>query len=205
MKLKYTPACSIGLILLLGVAAAHVWGAQREGTEQDMYPRTLEILDVGYELPIEIVAVRNLQRREHWIRDLEIEIKNVSPKPIYGVYLTLFIPDDKGKSGAPCAVDLAYGRFELLHPSEHSSAEDKPIESGQSVIIKVTEPVWRGYEGHLRNDSVLEKTTRRLRIAIVAISFGDGTGFINGGVPYPDRPPTRVRPYQYVRVPIDSK
>ena len=205
MKFKLTFVCSGVLVLLLGNTAAQVCGAQREAIEQNLYPRTLEMLDVGYQLPLEIVAVRHLQKREHWIRDLEIEIKNVSTKPIYGVWLTLSMPDDRGKSGAPCTVDLKYGRSELLHPTEHASAADRPIGPGETAIIKVAELVWMGYESHLTNERVSEEATQKLRAAIVAISLGDGTGFINGGVPYPDRPPTRLRPYQYVRIPIDYR
>jgi hypothetical protein len=204
MKIKHASLCSGGLILLLGIAVAYAWGAQREGIEQDMYPRTLEMLDVGYELPMEIVAIRHLQRKEHWLRDLEIEIKNVSAKSIYGVYFTLSMPDDNAR-GAPTAVGMGYGRFELVHPKERASASDRPIRPSETAIITVPEPEWRGYERHLGNDRVPEEATQKLRIAIVAINLGDGTGFINGGVPYPDRPPTRLRPYQYVRVPIDSK
>lgn len=191
-------------MLLLGITTAHVRGSQREGVEQDIYPRTLEVLDIGYQLPIEIVAVRNLQKRDHWIRDLEIEIRNISAKPIYGIYLTLVMPDDNAR-GAPTAVDLEYGRYEVVHPREHALADDKPIGSGETVILRVAEPRWRGYETHLRSESVSEAATRRLRILIVEIGFGDGTGFINCGVPYPQRPLARPGPQRYVRVPIDSK
>lgn len=204
MKGKHGAICSGVLIMLLGITDASVCGSQRESNEQDIYPRALEMLDVGYELPIKIVAVRNLQRREHWIRDLEIEIKNVSEKPVYGVYLILSMPDDTPR-GVPSAVGMGYGRFELVHPREPASASDRPIRPSETAIITVAEPEWRGYERHLGNDKVPENATQKLRLAIVAINLGDGTGFINGGVPYPDRPPTRSRPYQYVKVPIISK
>jgi hypothetical protein len=196
--------CSGGLILLLGIPTAQVRGTQRESNDGNLAPRTLEILDVGYKLPIEIV-VRNLRKKEHWLRDLELEIKNVSTKPIYGVYFLLLLLDDKGPSGVPVGFSLEYGRSELLHPSLHASAGDKPFGSGETVIIRAEKRVWEGYEMRLANKNVPEQASYNLRMIVTAITFGDGTGFINGGVPYPDRPPTRLRPYQYVRVPIDSK
>lgn len=197
--------CNLGLVLVLCTIAGPVHSAQSESVGQDMYPRTLEVLDVGYQLPIEIVAVRHLQKKEHWIRDLEIEVKNISMKPIYGVWLMLTMPDDKGPSGAPSAVDLVYGRLELLHPKERAYPEDKAIATGDAVILRVDEPRWKGYETHLRSEKVPEAATQRLRAMIVAASFGDGTGFVNGGVPYPNRPPTRFGPQRYVKVTIDSK
>lgn len=39
--------------------------------------RTLHVMDYGYALPIEITTIRNL-RNPHWLRDLEIELKNIS-------------------------------------------------------------------------------------------------------------------------------
>lgn len=196
---------SLILALLIGIAAAHVDAAQSEGNGQDLAPRTLEVLDVGYKLPIEIVAVRNLQKRGHWLRDLELEIKNVSAKPIYEIYFTLFMPDDKGPSGALYGVSLEYGRLELLHPRQRASAGDKPIGKGETALLKVDERLSRGYEHHLANDNVPEQASYNVRLMVLAINFGDGTGFINGGVPYPREPWMNSRPQRYVRIPVDSK
>lgn len=204
MRIRFSSG-SLILALLIGIAAAHVYAAQSEGNGQDLAPRTLEVLDVGYKLPIEIVAVRNLQKREHWIRDLELEIKNVSAKPIYEIYFTLFMPDDKGKGGAPVAVSLEYGRLDLIHPRQRPSAEDKSFGPGETVLLKVSEGLWRGYEYHLASENVPEQVTYRVRLTILAINFGDGTGFINGGVPFPREPWMNSRPQRYVRIPVDSK
>jgi len=125
MKCKHAAVCSGILNLLLAITDTHVCATQSEGDEHNLAPRTLEVLDVGYKLPIEIVAVRNLRKREHWLRDLEIEIKNVSGKPIYGVYFLLLLLNDKGPTGLPVGLYLEYGRSELLLRGEHASASDK--------------------------------------------------------------------------------
>ncbi|MFY9554900.1 MAG: hypothetical protein WAV47_09325 [Blastocatellia bacterium] len=196
---------SLTLLVLIGIAAAQVYAAQSEGNGQDTAPRTLEVLDVGYRLPIEIVAVRNLQKREHWVRDLELEVKNVSTKPIYEIYFTLFLPDDKNNNGASYGVNLQYGRIDLIHPRQRPSTEDKPLGPGKTVLLKVSEGLWGGYEYHLRNENVPEKASYRVRLTILAINFGDGTGFINGGVPYPREPWMESRPQRYVRIPLESR
>jgi hypothetical protein len=205
MKVKSASVCCGVLILLLGIAAAQVSATQRESNDEDLAPRTLEMLDVGYKLPIEIVAVRNLRKKEHWLRDLELEIRNVSAKPIYEVYFTLLLPDDKGHGGLPVGFYLQYGRFELDHPRKHALAGDKPIVSGETVTLRVDEPVWRGYEHHLTDENVLEQASYNVRMIVVTINFGDGTGFINGGAPYPRETPYVARPQRYVRIPADLK
>jgi hypothetical protein len=205
MKCKHAAVCSGMLILLLALGDAQVCAIQSEGDEQNLAPRTLEVLDVGYKLPIEILAVRNLRKREHWLRDLEIEIKNVSGKPIYGVYFLLLLLDDKGPTGLPVGLNLEYGRHGLLHPKVHASAGDKAFGPGETIIIKAAKREWEGYEMRIANWQVPEQASYNLRMIITAITFGDGTGFINGGAPYPVDPPYVARPHRYVRIPADSK
>ena len=42
--------------------------------------RSLYIMHYGYELPIEITGI-NRFHDSHWVRELELEIKNISAKP----------------------------------------------------------------------------------------------------------------------------
>lgn len=205
MKINLYSVRRVSQILLLCVTAVHVFAAQGESNEENLVPRTLEVLDVGYKLPIEIVAVRNLRKKEHWLRDLEIELRNVSAKPIYEVYFLLLLLDDKGPSGIPVGFDLEYGRSELLHPKERASPRDKPFGPRESVIIKADKRVWEGYEIRIVNENVAEQASYNVRMIVVGINFGDGTGFINGGAPYPVDPPYIARPQRYVRIPSDSK
>ena len=193
---------ALALLMILGITSLQICAAQDDAHPSDIVPRTLEVLDIGYNLPIEIVAVRNLQKREHWVRDLEIEIKNISSKPIYHIFFTLYLPDDKGPSGAFGAFHLEYGRPELLHPREHASTEDKPIDPGASALLKVKEGIWKGYEHHLRVDNIAEEATYNVRMTVLGINFGDGTGFTHGGMPYPRKPWMESRPQRYIRIPL---
>jgi hypothetical protein len=163
--------------------------------------RTLERLDVGYQLPVQILAVRNLTAA-HWMRDLEVDVRNVSSKPIYELYLTLFLPDDKDSAGRPYGVSLEYGRLKLIDPDQRPESGDTPIAPGETVVLRVERQLSEGYEDHLRATGVTESSSRRLRLRVVAINFGDGTGFINGGVPYPSQR-LAPRPQRYVRVAVE--
>ena len=186
-------------VLIIGPGFGEIGIAQSEGKEQGTESRTLEILDVGYKLPIEIVAVRNFQSKR-WVEDLELEIKNISNKPMYEVYITLFLPDDKDEDGSLYAMSLEYGRIDLIHPRHRPTPDDKPIAPGQTVLLKFDERLSKGYEHHLMTKSVPEEAGYKVRMIIQTINFGDGTGFINGGAPYPRGPVTVPRPQRYVKI-----
>ena len=198
------PEGSLVLLILVGIITAQVYAAQNEESEQEVVPRTLEVLDVGYELPIEIVSVRNLRKRKHWLRDLEIEIRNVSAKPIYHVSFNLSLPDTKDDRGVSFGLYLQFGRSELLDTREHPSANDKPIGPGEKVIVKVDRQPWLGYENYLIRN-VPEQASYNVRMLVVTINFGDGTGFERGGVPYPKDRGMESRPQRWVRIPLDSQ
>lgn len=163
----------------------------------------MELFDAGYRLPIEIVAIRDFQSK-HWVRDLEVEIRNVSAKPIYEVYIGLLLPDDK-IGNLPLSVTLEYGRIELMNPDNRPLPEDKPIRPGETALLKVDEKLVRGYEHHLQNHNVPEEASYRVHMFIETINFGDGTGFINSGAPYPRDIRIRPRPQRYVRVPVSPE
>lgn len=191
------------LIALLCIAVGQSADLVPESLQRGHNKRTLHVMDYGYALPIEITAVRGLQNA-HWVRDLEVELKNISAKPIYEVYLTLFMPDDSGDRGNPSAITLEYGRFDLIHPVQRPSAEDRPIRPGESVALRVAERARRGYEHHLQNQKIPTASTYKVRMIVLAINFGDGTGFINGGVPYPGDPNAPKPKPVYARVPVES-
>jgi hypothetical protein len=142
-------------ILCIGLAQTGADVILEVPREQDK--RTLHVMDYGYALPIEITAIRNLYRA-HWLRDLEIELKNISNKPIYELYFTLFMPDDRGDAGNPVAVSLEYGRLDLIHPRQRPSADDKPIWPGETALVKVHDQLSRGYERHLRTGNIQPPT-----------------------------------------------
>ena len=189
------------VILCVGIAQTGVDGIV-EG-HRDYGKRTLHMMDYGYALPIEITGIRNFHSA-HWLRDLEMELKNISNKPIYEVYLTLFMPDDKGNGGNPVAVSLEYGRLDLIHPSTLPSTADDPIWPGETAVVKVHEQLSRGYERHVRTGNIQRALSYKVRMAILAINFGDGTGFVNGGVPYPANPNASKPRSVYVRIPVES-
>jgi hypothetical protein len=70
--------------------------------------------------------------------------------------------------------------------------------------MKVDQRMATGYEHHLENQKIEKASTDKVQMAILAINFGDGTGFINGGVPYPGDPGAPKPTLRYVKIPVES-
>jgi len=132
--------------------------------------------------PIEIRKVNNLQG-EHVLRDLEIEVRNVSEKPIYYIRLGLFFPEVK-MNGKTYAIALSYGRLEMVSLHELAGPDDKPLQPGESYVFKVPDPLWKGFDHHLSQINMPAADVHAIKLRLDTISFGDGTGYEAGGVFY---------------------
>jgi hypothetical protein len=127
--------------------------------------------------PVVIHKVRNLQSDE-WHKDLEIEIKNISGKPIYFMLAYLIFPDQPTPSGGQAGIRLVYGDPKRNgHIDRYSNPEDEHLKPGETYVFTIPEIDRKGLavrhkkfpEGN--NNFVLE---------LAIINFGDGTGFIAG-------------------------
>lgn len=126
---------------------------------------------------------------EHWLRDLEIEIKNTGTKPIYFLVLILDTPDIRGPDGNIICLDvLRYGRTDLIEITAPLKQEDVPIKPGETHVFKIAERFVRGFEGLVREDIVPQP--KKIRVEFQNVNFGDGTGFWGGSaapLPHPKR------------------
>jgi hypothetical protein len=132
--------------------------------------------------PIEIRKVNNLQG-EHFLRDLEVEVTNVSKKPIYFIRLFLIFPDVK-MNGKTYGFSLYYGRHDLIDLRELADANDKPLQPSDSYIFKVPDPLWQGLDHHLSQINMPAAAVHAIKFRLDIISFGDGTGYESGGFFY---------------------
>jgi hypothetical protein len=132
--------------------------------------------------PIVIKAVRNLQS-QRLLEDLEIEVKNVSRKPIYYLRLHVSFPD-LVEGGRRYGFDLFYGDARLVKLERLAGSEDLPITPGETYVFKVPESIWKGFDKYESQRSIAESAKSKLQLHALEVSFGDGTGFIHGE-PYP--------------------
>ena len=123
-------------------------------------------------MPLEVRAVRNLQS-ENWLKDLEIEIKNVGRKPIYFVLGYLLFPDDK--SAERVGIRLMYGHG--INAERQSEPADPHLDPGEVYTFKIDEDFQKGFERRTKESPGMYK---KFEFWLTIIGFGDGTSFENG-------------------------
>ena len=120
-----------------------------------------------------------------WYRDFELEVTNISDKPIYFLDLDLVYPEIID-GGAPVAATLRYGRINFIDHHTTPLPSDVPIQPGETYTFKIPEPEQRGWEWHKKNEHTPDP--KKLILQFGSLSFGDGTGYDTlQAVPYPYR------------------
>jgi hypothetical protein len=133
------------------------------------------------DIPVSVVAVRNLEN--DWLKDVEIEVENKSGKPIYFLSVDFMFPDIPRNEGRGYSWTLFFGNSALMQIQNRASSQDLAIESEQRQSLKVTDHLWKGLQYYLESlKGLSNKNARRVVIRIAEISFGDGTGFIGGAI-----------------------
>jgi hypothetical protein len=145
------------------------------GPTQSPDERKVKVRDFK-DMPVELVEVRNLQS-ETWWKDLEIELKNVSKKPIYFLTAYLEFPDDRWGDSF-YGISLAWGDPKKLDLRKLASADAEYVEPGKTFVLTIPEM----YQGGLRTmQRMRPHVTKNLRLWFEKTYFGDGTGFESEG------------------------
>lgn len=169
------------LTLLLGLCGTVV--GQDPGPAQRKI-ETYRPPSVTEPLPLKIVDVKNLQN-DSFLRDMEIHLKNVSDKPIYYIRLGVHLPAVKEYSGGKdFGFFIRYGRPELSDLKQKPGDDDKPLMPNKTHVFKVPEAISLGFESYALNKKLPLSATLSVLFRIDTVNFGDGSGFINGGVPW---------------------
>lgn len=123
-------------------------------------------------MPVRVLEVKNLQS-ETWPNDLEIQIKNVSTKPIYFLNIVIEFPDDPAPNGSSGIV-LKYGKIENMDIAIVAQPEDEHLEPGEKALITIA-PIYR--KGLMAKQVSNPENFMKMELSFSIISFGDGTGF----------------------------
>ena len=126
---------------------------------------------------IEVIKVNNLNSTD-FLEEMEIEVKNLSDKPIYYILVFGLLPKSKGLTGRLYALRLEYGDHRLISFQARPGENDKPILPGQSAILKVEKSMVSGYKEFLNKGSISIESLGDIEFFFQTITFGDGTGFI---------------------------
>lgn len=121
-------------------------------------------------------------KNEHWMGDLEIEVKNTGNKPIYLLVLGFVLPEVTMPDGNKYGFSLHYGRAESGDPMSLAKPDDVPIKPGETHIFRIPKHTVRNWEDFSRREKITPPA--KVDILFQLINFGDGTGFIGttGGV-----------------------
>jgi hypothetical protein len=123
-------------------------------------------------MPLEVRAVRNLQS-ENWLKDFELEVKNVGQKPIYFILGYLLFPEDK--SAERVGIRLMYGRG--INAERQSDHADAHIDPGGVYIFKIDEDFQKGFERKAKDSP---DTYKKFEFWLTIVGFGDGTSYESG-------------------------
>lgn len=148
--------------------------AQEPGQEQEKERKAIFEHAIPDEL--KLIEIKNL-RDPDWPEKFELWFRNVSNKSIYFIrtYLILAeIPHDP-----PVIFILEYGAARLWDPNNLPSDDDKPINPGEIIIMRVPEIQRRKIRRFL-TDRSLTWDVDRINISVNIINFGDQKGYFGG-------------------------
>jgi hypothetical protein len=172
------------LALLALLLIANVKPALGQERKYEVYG--CKVCPEGYQPPLEIIEVRNLQN-EHWARDLEIEVKNISSKPIYRISLGVDLPNI-GSETSHYGFPLRYGDSSARFATDPVKPGAVSLKPGKTYVFRIPEMLWKGFENYMTMMSLPDFYTQRVVLRIEAVNFGDGTGFEAGRYITLDRP-----------------
>jgi hypothetical protein len=142
-------------------------------------------------MPVAIKEIRNLNKDDEWTRDLEIEVKNVSDKPIYFILIYMEFPDIPAPPPTPRAngvipirsvtgLPLSFGSRELIDIQCLATPDDPAIQPGDSYVFRIPEGDVKGLAYMKREQGVTDEMTKNIDLDLSLVSFGDGTGYMSG-------------------------
>lgn len=175
----------LAALLCLAAVAGLVLTLSARSDARPTKERTYKLLDKDFPKDVvEVKEVRNLQSAI-FPKDLEVELKNISGKPIYFISMALILPNAK-INGIPLIFRLDHGDSRLVDNSELAGSKDVPISPQQSFVLKVNELQARGLQQFIAKGDLAASALDRVLFHLQIINFGDGTGFI-GKDAYPAR------------------
>jgi len=118
-----------------------------------------------------------------WLRDFELQVTNLSDKPIYLVEFWLTLPDTKTENDNPLAFILRFGRIDFFKFNTRPIETDVPLKPGETYAFSIEETFQQGWAEFKHRKNVPDPG--KISIDFVHLSFGDGSGFDGGGVAYP--------------------
>jgi len=171
-------------LLPISLVASGIFDGLSSTTNSSQSPsvRKLEINEKA--IPkgvIEIVSIKNVQA-ENFPEGFEVEVKNISDKPIYCIFFNAVFEESKQILGTRIMFDLTYGATRLWTTRALAQEGDIPLHPRESAVLKPRPIHIRGILMQAEKDPAFA-TLGRSRVVLMMqhINFGDGTGYMPGG------------------------
>jgi hypothetical protein len=126
------------------------------------------------DIPLAVTKVSNLQS-DTWYKDLEIEVKNISGKPIYFILAYLQFPDIPEPGDAVYGIALHYGERRNIDYRKDADPKDPHLNPGAKFTFTIPEKM---KEGLRDQHETTPEQMKKLELQISVVSFGDGTGIV---------------------------
>ena len=126
------------------------------------------------DMPLAVRKVRSLDS-DTWYKDLGIEVKNVSDKPIYFILAYLDFPDIPAPGNGVSGISLKFGDRKNMDVGRFAELEDPRLNPGETVVLEIPEQYRKGLQIKQERHPEMVK---RFELHFGIISFGDGTGFV---------------------------
>lgn len=133
-------------------------------------------------VPIE-VEIKNFDK-ENWWHDLEVKVTNTGKKPIYLLYLRIWL-DANDENGYLRVIPLDFGSITKFYSTTNgivADEEDPAILPNGSHTFKVPDNFLKGWDTSKARGTFLEPRVGELKHGLT--NFGDRTGIEPGGTPW---------------------
>jgi hypothetical protein len=126
------------------------------------------------DIPLAVTKVSKLQS-DTWYKDLEIEVKNISNKPIYFILAYLDFPDIPEPGDDVYGIALEFGKRGNIDYTRDADPLDPHLNPGDKFTFTIPEKLRTGLRAQHEDTPELMK---KLELHISVVSFGDGTGIV---------------------------
>lgn len=164
----------IGLISMFTIKGMFGAAGAQSGEERELEDTTPKHIPIKIKVKNEKEKAFKDLSNDHWLRDLEIEVKNTGDKPIFYIGLVVSIPGIRAPNGNEVGFPLHYGNvWDIKVPPK---PEDVSLKPGESYVFKIPDSWVKGWE---RDKS--RPQPKKIRLIFQKLNFGDGTGFSDSG------------------------
>lgn len=121
-------------------------------------------------VPIKIKLKEDKERalkdmnNDKWTSDLELEVTNISDKPIYLLELWVEMPEIISENGHRVGFTLRYGRAAFVDFDARPIPDDKPIQPKETYVFKIEESINRA--GQRTRPNSTKQIPRELRLPL---------------------------------------